>query len=456
MEKAIYPPSHLYSWGRIHLHRDPRRGRPRSRSRRGIRSREDYLRYLEADRRALEQTRKRPRLFGDGVWRFERLLRAIEYHDACRRAWYHRPLRTWLYLRLHFASVRLGFTIPPHVFGPGLSIAHRGTIVVNSCARVGANCRLHACTNIGSWSGAARAAPVVGDNVYIGPGAVLYGPIAIADNIAIGANSVVNTSFTEPNITIAGAPARKVRDGGTTRFVARAGPGPSRRAGGRPPASPRRPGATAGASAPPACADSMGVRLTRPADNIARLNWSRPVISPHGDGSMTECPECGGPLAGDEETCPACGASIEGGAPADGPGAGPGGARTRRPCRPSSRRPTTATGPGKVCPKCGALNPADAQFCIQCRHGFAGRTPFLGAGWLVIPAVIAVVLIVAVVAAFSFGFVGAAPKATTTVTNTSALSGANGTAHDVLNQTRNATHSNATEVVGARNTTQRR
>lgn len=186
----------------------------------GIRTREDYYHYLEADRRALEQTRRRPRLFGDGVWRFERLLRAIEYHEACREGrWFYRPLRTLLYLRLHMASVRLGFTIPPHVFGPGLSIAHRGTIVVNSCARVGANCRLHVCTNIGSWSGAAKEAPVVGDNVYIGPGAVLYGPITIADGIAIGANSVVNTSFPEPQITIAGAPAQKVGEIGTARFA---------------------------------------------------------------------------------------------------------------------------------------------------------------------------------------------------------------------------------------------
>lgn len=233
---------------------------------RGIRSRKDYLRYLEADRLALEQTRKRPRLFGDGVWRFERLLRSIEYHEACREAsWWYRPLRTWLYLRHHFASIRLGFTIPPHVFGPGLSIAHRGTIVVNSCARVGANCRLHACTNIGSWSGTARAAPVIGDNVYIGPGAVLYGPIAIADNVAIGANSVVNTSFTEPNITIAGAPARKVRDGGTARFVplARAPQASFRTVPEGPPghASPASsPGATTGALAPPACADSVEVQ----------------------------------------------------------------------------------------------------------------------------------------------------------------------------------------------------
>ena len=233
---------------------------PVPRDRAGIRSREDYHRYLEADRRALGQTRSRPRLVGDGVWRFERLLRAIEYHEACRRAWYRRPLRTLLYLRFHLASIRLGFTIPPHVFGPGLSIAHRGTIVVNSCARVGANCRLHACTNIGSRGGSATEAPTVGDNVYIGPGAVLYGPIAIADNIAIGANSVVNASFCEPNVTIAGAPARKVRDAGTTRFVPpapfRAGP-----AGTPAPASmPASPDATAGAALPAALAEPGALR----------------------------------------------------------------------------------------------------------------------------------------------------------------------------------------------------
>ena len=232
----------------------------------GIRSREDYYRYLEADRLALEQTRTRPRLFGDGVWRFERLLRAVEYHDACRRAWYHRPMRTLLYLRLHLASVRLGFTIPPRVFGPGLAIAHRGTIVVNSCARVGANCRLHACTNIGSWPGAAAThAPTVGENVYIGPGAVLYGPITIADNIAIGANSVVNISFPEPDITIAGAPARKLHDGGTTRFGLPgrpAPPAPLPAPAGQPdaPPSPASPGAFAEGAAQPALADAGGLR----------------------------------------------------------------------------------------------------------------------------------------------------------------------------------------------------
>ncbi|MEN6342664.1 MAG: zinc ribbon domain-containing protein [Methanospirillum sp.] len=158
---------------------------------------------------------------------------------------------------------------------------------------------------------------------------------------------------------------------------------------------------------------------------------------------MTECPGCGGPLEGDEETCPACGAST---------GVGPEAGAEVVP----SVEPEAGNGPEKLCPECGALNPAEARFCVGCGHGFAGKKPFLGAGWLAIPAVIAVILVVAAVAAFSFGFVGAAPKTGPTVNNSSAISGADAAAKQVVNQSRNVTnttHSNATEVVNATNAT---
>lgn len=186
-----------------------------------IETREEYEFYLEADRASLEVTRRRPRLFGDEVWRFERLLRTIEYSENCLHSPLWAPYRAILSLRFHRLSTRLGFTIPPHVFGPGLAIAHRGTIVVNGAARVGANCRVHVCVNIGSRAGTNDQVPVIGDNVYIGPGAMLFGPIRIADDIAIGANAVVNKSFMEPGITLAGAPARKVSDRGSEGLVVR-------------------------------------------------------------------------------------------------------------------------------------------------------------------------------------------------------------------------------------------
>ena len=141
-----------------------------------ITSREDYEFYLEADKIALNNIQNIPFLEKDlyplkyfqDVYKFQRLLRKLEYYLNCKKSIFYKPLR--VYLRWSFArlSQRLGFVIHPNVFGPGLSIAY--------------------------------------------PGAVIVGDIRIADNIRIGANSFVNKSFLEEGITIAGAPARKISD----------------------------------------------------------------------------------------------------------------------------------------------------------------------------------------------------------------------------------------------------
>lgn len=119
-------------------------------------------------------------------------------------------------------SVKLGFTIPPNVFGPGLNIPHYGPIVINSNAKIGANCRIHNCVNIGTKAGFSDLAPKIGNNVYIGPGAKIFGDIEIADGIAIGANSVVNKSFIEKGIGIAGVPAKKINDRGSDGLLIKA------------------------------------------------------------------------------------------------------------------------------------------------------------------------------------------------------------------------------------------
>jgi serine O-acetyltransferase len=184
-----------------------------------IESKKDYRLYLERDRIALAQRRKKPRLFADEVWKFQRLLRRFEYCTNCRQSLLWKPYSLLLKLRFRRLSIRLGFDIPCNVFGPGLSIAHYGTIVVNGTARIGANCRIHAGVNIGTQAGHTHLAPKIGDNVYIGPGAKIFGPIEIESGIAIGANSVVNKSFKEPNISIAGVPARKISDKGSAGLM---------------------------------------------------------------------------------------------------------------------------------------------------------------------------------------------------------------------------------------------
>ena len=107
----------------------------------------------------------------------------------------------------------LGSDIPINVFGPGLRINHWGMIVVNGNARIGAFCDIHQGVNIGNH-GNSDDVPEIGNNVWTGPGAKLFGKIHIADGCAIGANAVVNRSFNEPNKSVAGIPAKIVSDKG--------------------------------------------------------------------------------------------------------------------------------------------------------------------------------------------------------------------------------------------------
>lgn len=51
----------------------------------------------------------------------------------------------------------------------------------------------------------------LGDNVVIGTGTTLLGPISICDNVIIGSMSLVNKSITEPGIYV-GIPVKKVSD----------------------------------------------------------------------------------------------------------------------------------------------------------------------------------------------------------------------------------------------------
>lgn len=172
-----------------------------------IRSYQEYLAYLEADRLALGRSKSLKSLLLDDIWKFQRTLRRLEYLTNCDG---NRLIRIWTAYRFRKLKVKLGFTIPINVFGPGLSIAHQGTIVVNDGARVGANCRLHVCTNIGTEAGKERDAPSIGDNCYIGPGAKLFGKITIGPNVAIGANAVVNSDFVDGNVTLGGVPAKVI------------------------------------------------------------------------------------------------------------------------------------------------------------------------------------------------------------------------------------------------------
>lgn len=113
----------------------------------------------------------------------------------------------WIQYRLFRMQVNTGIFIPINVFGPGLSIAHLGPIVINGFAKVGSNCRIHPFTTIGIDGRSGKVA-IIGNNVYLSNGCKIIGDVKICNNVMIAAGAVVVKDVTEENAVIGGMPGK--------------------------------------------------------------------------------------------------------------------------------------------------------------------------------------------------------------------------------------------------------
>ena len=138
--------------------------------------------YLKQDSIAskIDSSKKLIRLYNflfNPVWRFHVLLRNYEYYKFKRnKSLFNKLIVQFLRLFYRRLSIKLGFTISPGVFGPGLCIPHYGSIVVNANSKIGSNCLIHNNVVIGTNGGSSKA-PIIGDNVFIGPGAKIFGEL---------------------------------------------------------------------------------------------------------------------------------------------------------------------------------------------------------------------------------------------------------------------------------------
>lgn len=180
-----------------------------------ITNKKDLNRYLKMDKFALGK-KKRPCLIGDYIYKFEIALRHHEYYHNIIKNGNNNILNKlkllWWKYHHHRLGLLLGFEIPINTFDAGLRINHSGLIIVNPNARIGKYCDIHQGVNIGMQGNSNFNCPSIGDNVWIGPGAKLFGKITIGNNCQIGANAVVNKSFKEEGISIAGVPAKKISE----------------------------------------------------------------------------------------------------------------------------------------------------------------------------------------------------------------------------------------------------
>lgn len=147
------------------------------------------------------------------IWSWQKRLRKTEYYFNTNK-----KMRYYLSkILLNWKSNRYGLHIGLNVFDKGLHVMHLGSILTNGRVRAGRDCAIHINTALVA-QGVSSDTPVLGNNIVIGVGATILGGVTIADGIAVGANALVNKSFTEPDIAIAGVPARKVSGNGKNNW----------------------------------------------------------------------------------------------------------------------------------------------------------------------------------------------------------------------------------------------
>ena len=87
-------------------------------------------------------------------------------------------------------------------------------VVIGETTKVGSNVTIYQGVTLGgTGKEKGKRHPTIGDNVVIGAGAKVLGPIEIGDNCRVGAGSVV-LKPAPPNSTVVGIPARVVYHNG--------------------------------------------------------------------------------------------------------------------------------------------------------------------------------------------------------------------------------------------------
>ena len=94
--------------------------------------------------------------------------------------------------------------------GENASFPHRAIgVIIHSNAKIGSNVKIEANVVIGGNFG--KGIPTIGNNVFIGAGAIIIGNVKVGDNCVIGAGAVV-TKDVLPNTVVGGVPAKAIKN----------------------------------------------------------------------------------------------------------------------------------------------------------------------------------------------------------------------------------------------------
>ncbi|MFT7073691.1 serine O-acetyltransferase [Patiriisocius sp. Uisw_017] len=133
---------------------------------------------------------------------------------------FKKPLLILWVLWQKLIEISAGISIPyTAIIGHSFYIGHFGGIIVNANAVIGDNCNISQGVTIGvSGKGAQRGVPILGNNIYIGAGAIVAGKINIGDGAVIGANSLVIRDVAS-GTTVVGVPAKMVSESNSNEYI---------------------------------------------------------------------------------------------------------------------------------------------------------------------------------------------------------------------------------------------
>jgi serine O-acetyltransferase len=145
-------------------------------------------------------------------------------------------LSRWVHFHVHIPGLRFGLKLLCAIgqkmieiltsvelpnraeIGGGVFMPHANGIVIHIDAKIGTNCNISQQVTIGVGGTDPSGTPVIGDRVFLGPGAKVFGPITVGDDVAIGANAVVMKDIPNHAVTV-GIPAKVISQKGSLNLV---------------------------------------------------------------------------------------------------------------------------------------------------------------------------------------------------------------------------------------------
>lgn len=91
-------------------------------------------------------------------------------------------------------------------FGPGFVLVHSHGVVINAAVQGGRNVMIEHQVTIGAER---QKAPILGDDIFVGAGAKIIGPVRVGSRVRVGANAVVVKDVPD-GATAVGVPARYI------------------------------------------------------------------------------------------------------------------------------------------------------------------------------------------------------------------------------------------------------